>query len=181
MFTLFTSKMMRLSFLAACVVALVSPWTSHAAETNTTAFLCDRQIQWADGTREHVQVGRDGYFRLDGKKVRLVGIDIGTTGLSNAYFKANSLAIIDKELSYLETAGMRVIHANFGYAGYRKEAECYRPLLDLLYKHKMLAFPLISGKWLPYFGSLTHADFKIDGIDSLSQWAVRWCAVMTNY
>lgn len=170
-----------ISSLCGCCIVWCAAVASPVGEASQTNFLFDRVISWADGSAERVQVGRDGYFRLDGRKVRLVGVDIGTTGFSNAYFKADSLAIIDKELACLQKAGIRVIHANFGYAGYRKEAECYRPLLDRLSQHKMLVFPLLSGKWLPHFGDLSQPDFPIGGSDSLSQWTARWCAIMTNY
>jgi hypothetical protein len=159
----------------------ITPLRVRADGAEDGAFLLDKVIRWADGTSEHVQVDRDGFFHLDGKLVRLVGIDIGTTGLAKPYYSAESLAVLDKELAYLEASGFRVIHATFGYEGYGKEAKSYKPLLDLLYKHKMLAFPLIAGKWLPNFGNLANADFRIGEKDSLSQWATRWCAVMSLY
>jgi len=168
-----------LQFLIACCVLAVAVLSSSAAEKN--ALLLDRTITWADGAAEHVQVGRDGYFRLDGHKVRLVGIDIGTTGLNGVYYTEANLAIIDKELGYLQAAGVRVIHVTFGYEGYKREAEHYPKLLDLLYRHKMLVFPMISGKWLPNFGNLTEPDFRIGGADSLTGWVARWCAVMAAY
>lgn len=167
--------------LMACSVMVLTVISSSAAEIEKHDFLFDQTITWADGTAEHIQVGRDGYFRLEGKKVRLVGIDIGTTGLAGVYYTDANLAIIDKELGYLQRAGIRVIHVTFGYEGYQKEAEHYPKLLDLLYKHKMLAFPMISGKWLPNFGNLTEPDFRIGGADSLRQWVTRWCAVMAAY
>jgi len=160
---------------------LLGAMLAKPAPANGTGYLLSRTIQWADGTSEHVQIGRDGFFRLNGTKVRLVGIDLGTTGLSGDYFHPSSLAIFERELGYLRSTGIRLVHVNFGYAGYKKEAGCYSGLLDLLYQHKMLVFPLISGKWLPNFDSLTNADFVIGGQDSLGQWARRWCAVMTNY
>ena len=106
-------------------------------------------------------------------RVRLVGMDLGTTGASNEFFNPASLAIFDKELTYLESAGIRLIHLTFGYVGYNRETERYSGLLDLLYRHKMLVFPLITGKYLPNFGSLTNADFVIGGSDSLGRWATR--------
>lgn len=171
-------KSIVLLIIGASFLGVMLPQTAQA---DVTGNLFDRTIQWADGTSERVQIDRDCYFRLNGRKVRLVGIDLGATGMSNEFFKPASLAIFDKELAYLASAGIRLIHVNFGYAGYKREAERYSGLLDLLYRHKMLVFPLISGKWLPNFGSLTNADFVIGGSDSLGQWATRWCAIMTNY
>ena len=43
--------------------------------SGSSGFLLDRVITWADGTKEHVQIGNDGYFYLDGAKKHLVGIN----------------------------------------------------------------------------------------------------------
>jgi len=165
----------------AIILGLVLASPCLAEELRYPGTLLDRTIRWADGSSEHVQIDSNCYFRLDGRKARLVGIDLGTTGMSKEFYDPASLAIFDKELAYLESAGIRLIHVCFPYPGYKREAERYSGLLDLLYRRKMLVFPLITGKWLPNFGNLTQADFVIGGSDSLGQWATRWCAVMTNY
>ena len=51
--------------------------SSEPAKSNTQSggnYLLDRVITWADGSTEQVQIGRDGFFRLNGEKKKLIGI-----------------------------------------------------------------------------------------------------------
>ncbi len=146
-----------------------------------SGYLFDKVVEWPDGSAEHVQIDDDGFFRLNGIKRKLVGLDIGTIGLSGWFHEPGNLAIIDKELAYLESVGVRLIHVNVYYVGYETELERYSGLLDLLYEHKMLIVPLIIGKWMPNFGDLNEVDFQIGAEDSMGGWATRWATVMAGY
>jgi hypothetical protein len=126
----------------------------------------------------------DGSFVLNGTKKRLVGFDLGTTGLQRAFWDSADLAIVDKELAYLQLMGVRLITLDLYYVGLNNDLSRYSPILNLLRSHKMLVFPIITGKSLPGFGNLTLFDFPICGSygnDSMGNWAVRWVDVVENY
>jgi hypothetical protein len=41
--------------------------------------------------------------------------------------------------------------------------------------------PLFTAKWLTEFNDLYEVDFRLPDGDSLSEWAIRWCSVMSDY
>ncbi|MEM2905309.1 MAG: hypothetical protein QW587_06180 [Candidatus Bathyarchaeia archaeon] len=154
-----------------------------------SGFLFDRWIRWPDGAREHVQVASGGFFYLDGVRGALVGFDLGTTGLPRAFWDKTDLEILGRELSYLESIGVRLIALDLFYVGKNREQELYTPILDMLLRHKMLVFPALIGKGLPGFatsgtGSST-ANFviKLEGCreDTMGDWVHRWLDVVTGY
>lgn len=148
------------------------------------AYLLDKAITWADGSTEHVQIGRDGYFILDGEQKQLVGIDLSLYdmpfGEGGQFWLPENLAVYDKILTYAQAAGIRVVHLQMQYiywwlpsisketnfpSSCPEEATAYKTLLDLLYQHKMLVIPGIYGKWQPGFENLVNPDF---------QWSLWW-------
>jgi len=154
-----------------------------------TLFLFDEWITWRDGSREHVQIARDGFVWLDGVRRRLVGFDLGTTGLRRAFWDKADLRVLEAELSYLESLGVRLIALDLFYVGKGREQERYTLILDMLFEHRMLVFPALIGKGLPGFSSLacgnSTLDFAInpgDGRqDTMGDWAERWLETVTSY
>ena len=71
-------------FLVLCSITIITtsgllnPYTAVAASKDyiNENYIFDKVITWHDGSSEHVQIGADGFFRLDGEKKRLVGIYI---------------------------------------------------------------------------------------------------------
>ena len=158
------------------------------------SYLLDKTITWADGTTEHVQIGNDGYFRLNGVKRNLVGIELGCNPpYGYQIYSPDNLAFFDKELGYLQSQGIRIVHMNMLYVGWDSwttniENERMTPLLDLFYKHKMLVLPEITGKWMPNFDNLDEPNFTIDvwtstakTTDTMMAWADRWAKVVSRY
>ena len=67
-------------YLILCLVFIFSTsgvLVPRAVQAEEGGYLLDRVVEWGDGTTEHIQIGDDGFFRLDGVKRCLVGIDIG--------------------------------------------------------------------------------------------------------
>jgi hypothetical protein len=156
----------------------IKPLTVQAANTGD---LLDRTIQWADGSTEHVQIGNDAVIRLDGNSRYLLGMCMGGSAYTGYYFDPANLALIDKEVSYLQSVGVRTIELLLVYEGpYQKESERYKPVLDIMYKHKMLVMPLFTLKWVKGFGNLQNPDIPLDG-DTLSGLVSRWCSVVSSY
>jgi len=60
------------------------------------------------------------------------------------------------------------------------EATRYKPVLDILYKHKMLVMPLFTLKYTSYFRNLSNPNIQLSG-DSLTKLVARWCAVVNSY
>ncbi|HEX76467.1 MAG TPA: hypothetical protein G4O12_07840 [Dehalococcoidia bacterium] len=153
-------------------------------------YLLDRLIEWPDGSTEHIQIDKDGFFHLDGQKKRLVGMVMSACSPDSPhpwnFWEAENLAYFDRQLTYLESAGVRLIRATFlyGYDHWRNEegeATAYKAYLDLFYKHKMLVIMGLHPKYIPGFGSLETPDFEISAGDTLGKWAVRLTAVVNLY
>ena len=167
--------------------------TARAAEDN---YLLDKVIEWPDGTSERVQIGEDGYFILDGVKKRLVCVNLhiflpyGNPDLYGGvppYWLPENLAIYERELSWLQSKGVRVITFDPHYVGWGDgpghEAERYSPVFDLIYQHKMLFIPQIEGKGMPGFDNLTNPDFVIIdwANETMGTYATRYRDILLNY
>ena len=157
-------------------------------------YLLDKTITWSDGSVERVQIGKDGFFRLNGEKKKLVGVFLGTqympTGTWGQFYLPDNMAIYEKELAYLQSIGVRLIHADlvyikfvdWGLRTFAEEQKAYKNFLDLLYRHKMLVIPEICGRGNPEFGGLQVNDFPIYKYgDSMGQWAARWIDIVSKY
>ena len=176
----------------------------QTARADDGGYLLDKVIEWPDGSIEHVQIGKDGFFRLDGVKRRLVGMCIYTYempyGDTGQCWLPENLAIYDKVLAYLESAGVRLIHFDMRYIRWWvpsmpaeagppynslvEERQAYEAILDLMYQHNMLVIVELAGKWQPNFGSLKTLDFSWAAwyqTDTMGAWAGRWIDVVAQY
>lgn len=165
-------------------IAFAAQFDTATIVSSGTVVRLDRWVTWNDGSVEHIVLGMDGFLVLNGTKRRLVGFDVGTTGLQIAFWDPADLAIIEKELSYLQSIGVRLITLDLYYVGLNNEQSRYSPILNLLRAHKMLVFPVITGKSLPGCNNLTVPDFPISGgygDDSMGNWTLRWVDVVKNY
>lgn len=180
-----------LCLLFCCVVvspALANPERVEAAEI----YMLDKVVQWPDGTSEHIQIGTDGYFVLDGAKKRLVGMNLGF-GLSydeeECYWLPENIERMDKILTYLEAAGVRIVEFEpesiWHYGGEAgEEYDRYSTILDLVYEHKMFLMPHFVARHQPDAGDLSNPDFLMgysDGTDTVGQWASRFADVIATY
>jgi hypothetical protein len=162
--------------ISACLVN-INPTKAEAALT----YLFDRTVTWADGTTERVQIGSDGIIRLNGTAKRLLGLNYSPDGYSGYYYTSSNLAILDKELTYLQSRGVRTMEVLLVYEGsYHMEAAHYKPLLDLMYKHKMIVMPLFTLKYISAFNNLKNVNIPLSG-DSLAELVGRWCSVVKSY
>ncbi len=127
-------------------LSVVVPQAVHAAEEG---YLFDRVITWADGTTEHVQIGKDNFFYLDGLKKHLVGMNFipvnpnqsETVDKWSFWLPAN-MAFFEKQFAYLQSIGVRIICTRFddcGWAGAEVESTAFQNFFALLKKYKMLA------------------------------------------
>jgi hypothetical protein len=165
-----------IAFLGVCLLG-VRPAKTEAAVT----YLFDKTVTWADKTTERVQIGSDGFIRLNGTAKCLLGMNIETSGFATKYYDSSSLALIDKEITYLQSKGIRTIEALLPYEGpNHMEAARYKPVLDILYKHKMIVMPLFTLKYISNFRNLSNPNIQFTG-DSLSELVARWCAVVNSY
>jgi hypothetical protein len=156
-------------FLPATALAASTEPSKSTTQTKGD-YLLDREITWADGSKERVQIGEDGFFRLDNEKKSLVGMYLSTQlpyGEPGQFWLPENLQILDKELNYLESIGVRLIRIDLRYVRWwlkdtKEEEEAYTTLLDLIYTHKMLLIPGLHAKWMPGFGDLANPnpDFK---------------------
>ncbi len=162
-------------------------------------YLYDRVINWADGSSEHIQIDKEGFFHIDGTKKNLVGMYLSKRlpygDVSGQFYLPENLAFLDKELTYLESAGIRLVRIELPYLRWwlpdvADEKAAYSALLDLIYKHRMLVIPGIYSKWIGGFNDLETPDFyrglQINGkwvpdADSLGKWAERWVEVVKKY
>lgn len=71
------------------------------------------------------------------------------------FYEKNNWALLEKELDYLESIGMRLIRIDLVYVRYgdiyeiSQEEKVYKSILDLIYQHKMLLVAEIIGKVCP--------------------------------
>lgn len=154
-------------------------------------MLLDKTMSWADGSQERVQIGDDGFFSLDGVKRRLVGVDFVTildwyTSEGVQYWVPEKLLIWEKELMFLEAAGVRYITFNprhlVHWPGTLNEEERWSSVFDLLYEHKMLVLAHIEGKGEPGFDNLTSFDFGMSGpADTMGAFATRFADCIAKY
>jgi len=161
----------------------------------SNAYLLDKVIEWSDGSTEHIQIGDDGFFVLDGVKKRLVGMFVTLCwmphGDSCQFFLPENMALLDKEFTYLESVGIRLIHFPLWYVRWWlpetiDEERVLTDVLDLAYSHKMLVIPLIMGRDLPNFGNLVESDFSwpvygSQHTDSMGEWVGRWAEYISRY
>jgi hypothetical protein len=172
-------------FCAVTLVFIISTFTFQikpaTVQAATNGNLFDRTVQWADGSIEQVQIGSDAVIKLDGSPRHLLGMCMGGDAYTGYYFDPKNLALIDKEVAYLQSVGIRTIELLLVYEGsYQEESARYRPVLDIMYKHKMLVMPLFTMKWVKGFGNLQNPDIPLTG-DSLSGLVARWCSVVSSY
>lgn len=174
-----------------CLFFWLNPFVPEQ-QKNTSDYMFHQVIKWPDRSREHVEIGNDGYFVLDGQKKRLVGMTLGF-GLSDdkreSYWLPRNLERWDRILDYLEDAGVRIvsfepesIYHFGGEAG--EEFERYSSLLDLIFEHKMMVIPLFEAKHQPDAGDLSNPDFDMaysNGTDTVGKWAFRFAKVMDKY
>jgi hypothetical protein len=162
--------------ISACLIN-INPTRAEAA----LSYLFDRAVTWADGTTERVQIDSDGIIRLNGIARRLLGLNFAPSGFSGDYYSSANLALLDKELSYLQSKGVRTMEVLLTYEGsYHMEAAHYKPVLDLMYKHKMIVMPLFTLKYYSSFNNLKNVNIPLSG-DSLTELVGRWCAVVNSY
>ena len=180
-------------------IALVFPTAGFSgvgvAMAEGETYLFNKVIEWNDGTTEHVQLDDDKFFVIDGEKRRLVSIQLMTSHLPHGeqngqFYLTENMAILEKELTYLESVGVRLVHVDLRYVRWygdhsvEFEDEVYTEFLDLLCQHKMLVIPMITGKWMPNFNNLTNPDFSWglwDETDSMGAWARRWAEIVSRY
>ena len=174
-------------FLIPFIFEMITP---SPVEASDISYFFDRTIEWNDGATERVQIGDDGFFYLDGDKRRLVGMDMGHWNLpygeGGQFYIPENLAIYDKELSYLNSIGVRLVHINLVYTanwspGISAEQERYEAFLDLAYKHKMFVIVHVVGKYFWNFGSLEDPNFDIRDGDLMGEWVDRMCQILSDY
>jgi hypothetical protein len=183
--------------ITVCIAIGFSSFSCSSIQ-NRSYYLLDRIIQWSDGSTEHVQIGYDGFFRLNDVKKRLVGMNLSKQlpdGSRGQFYLPDNLKLIDKNLAYLESAGVRLVRVELPYvrgwlSNVEEEKAAYTSILDLAYKHKMLVIPGIYAKWLRGFATSSSPDFswgvRVDGKwnpqgDSLEKWARRWTEIVKSY
>jgi len=144
-------------------------------------YIFDKWITWADGSKEHVQIG-DGFFILNETKRRLVGFVLGLTGVPDPFWSAENLALFDKELAYLESIGVRLIsEVNLFFVGADENNQRirYKAVLDLLYKHKMLFTAMITDRYNPGFDCSINR--VITGTYTMGNWTRNWVSIANEY
>jgi hypothetical protein len=154
---------------------------------NLNVDLLIKNITWADGTQELIRLGKNGLFILDGVGKRLVGFHDRLWFASGNFWDASNLAILDKEYTYLQSKGVRIIHIEFPY--WYGILSHYASALQIAYNHKMLAVPLIPLKYLryynlpdvtDYFNISNGPDFNIKG-EMASVSIANWTSAMIAY
>jgi hypothetical protein len=134
------------SYMVLCfflVVGASGMLVPRTVQADNGGYLFDKVITWADGSTEHVQIGKDGFFRLNGEKRRLMGmfLDLQSlpTGDYGQFYLPSNMAMYEKELAYLRSIGVRLIHFELGYVyghtgSFAAEQKAYKDLLDLVYR-----------------------------------------------
>jgi hypothetical protein len=130
-------------------------------------------ITWSDGTTENAFLSQ-GIFTLNGVKRTLVGICFNFHPLGTWWSTAN-LALLHKEIDYLQSIGVLLIQIQMDSTGITNG---YKPVLDLLYQHKMLVLPLFTNKW--YTDSLSNPNFPI-GSYTVNSLTNALCTILVNY
>ena len=152
-------------------------------------MLLDKVITWADGSIEHVQIGDDGYFILDGVKKRLVGFDLGIGPSYNPedyYWLPENLALMDKTLAYMESIGVRIItfDPRYLWSEVGNEGAIYPKAFDLIYNHKMLVMPHTSMNYIngaDNFETLPWSWGYSGGVDDLASYYDRAYNAIKDY
>lgn len=146
-----------------------------------TRYLLSKDITWGDESVENVRISPDGFFVLDGIKKRLVGFSIGLSGYAAGnYYDAANLTILESELECLQSAGVRIVHADFNWDAIDCE-DNYDTTLQLFYDYKMLVYPYMTLKWQDNFDDLSPIDFVLDGAETASVFALKWINKIISY
>lgn len=142
----------------------------QTVQADDGGYLLDKVVTWADGSTEHVQISDDGYFTLDGAKRRLVGMGMVYSLGVTPWWSPENLPLFDKELSFLESVGIRLVTMNPHYPCSFTAPGCedanVSPFFDLIYHHKLLFIPHIGcsflDEWsLAELNGLANPDFPI--------------------
>ena len=136
------------------------------------SYLLQKTITWGDGTTESVSIDSNGFFIINGVKQRLVGF-CDPCGYASGYlYDSPNIAILNKELDYLQGKGVRLYEFDLGAWG-PIGGEPYDTILQPIYDHKMLAVPLFHNDSRTEFGSLSTIDFTFGG-STVSSWFAGW-------
>jgi len=182
-----------LLIILACIFTSCSPSYSRQ-------YLFEKNVKWADGSSEFIQIDNHGNIYIDGLRKKLIGMHLSTHlpyGDLNQFYIPENIALLEKELTYLENAGFRLIRIEPPYIRYwensaDKEKKAWQSLMDMFYRHKMLVISCFIAKWFDGFEDLHIPDFSWQLVnkkannhliytDSISQWARRFARTMVNY
>jgi len=182
-----------LLIILACIFTSCAPSYSRQ-------YIFEKNVKWADGSSEFIQIDKHGNIFIDGLPEKLIGIQLSTHlpyGEINQFYIPENMALLEKELTYLENAGFRLIRIEPPYIRYwgksiSDEQKAWQSLMDMLYQHKMLVISCFIAKWFDGFEDLHTPDFSWQLIsnmdkkrliytDSISQWATRFARIMVNY
>ena len=188
-----TSTIRKWFYIIFCLIFLVSGIglaTPQAVHATGSDYLLDRVITWGDGTTEHIQIGRDAFFYLDGQKKHLVGMEVSGINPNIAnyweFWRPDSLALLDKQLAYFQSKGIRLARVRIipimnSVKSTAQEKEAYTAYLDLFYKHKILVIMNVDARLLPHFDGFDPVDFVMWQTDTVSQWAARLATIANGY
>ena len=133
-------------------------------------ILPKKNITWGDGTVENVGIDIDRYFVLDGVKRQMLGFHIGRNypAANGAFNSTANLALLETELTYLQSKGIRLLEFCHFYNGIGSENDC-KTTLQKCYDHKM--FVLMDCRYKDVasydanvvFDSLGTLDFAVYG------------------
>lgn len=154
-------------------------------------MLLNKQVIWADSS-ETVKINDDFSISVNGVLRRWVGIKLSLYlpyGLQ--FWTPDNLAVMDAQLSYLESIGIRFVCIDLWYQiDQVDEVDHWRSILDLIYQHKMfcvteLAMQEIAGI---DFDQLVmdpegYRWYRTDGTgeDSLANTLNRFTGVLNEY
>ena len=189
-------------FVFLCLVMIsqiLVPSTALAAQISTQSnqsvnreYLFDRAITWADGTTEHVQIDTSGFFYLSGVQKKLVGITLDTVNPNCSvsaqkydFYRPENLAFFDKQLSYLNSRGVRIIRLAISstyLSNHDDDLAAYQALLNLVSKYKMLVIAHIDMKYCTGFNCQNMPSFPIQYTDdTLDTWLKRVLPIWATY
>jgi len=142
----------------------------------------NRDITWGDSSVEHVTIDKDGHFILNGVKRNLLGLDMGYNGFVNGtygrYYETGNPAIMEAELAWMQTQGIRIVHMVFPHeSGLTTH---FSTALDLFYQHKMLVIPQLVLKWETKFDPPTE-NFLISGANYRDDFVAGFANTVSAY
>jgi hypothetical protein len=123
------------------VVGAQSVSISLESNGKITATIFSKTIMWSDNSSELVQIDAAGNFLFNGSQQNVTGFVFATGTLEGDFVEPQNVALINKEFTYLQSHGVRLVDINMGWGFWvypLSHPDGIKVLLDAAFKCHLL-------------------------------------------